>query len=128
MCGITGMVKENIQREDFYKQTLENMADSLTQHNPENGGYECFQRTLTNRCMPTLRMKVLFSLVVLWRYRGHITINMQKIGKKFQPPEPLSKIFFIRKTGFLHTWLKIPEIEELTCGIHEDSSSKFLVN
>ena len=43
MCGITGIVKKNIQGEDFYRQTLKNMTDSIIHRGPDDEGHEYFQ-------------------------------------------------------------------------------------
>lgn len=43
MCGITGIVKKNIRSEDFYKQTLKNMTDSIIHRGPDDEGHEYFQ-------------------------------------------------------------------------------------
>lgn len=43
MCGIAGIVKKNIQGEDFYRQTLKNMTDSIIHRGPDDEGHEYFK-------------------------------------------------------------------------------------
>jgi len=43
MCGITGIVKKNILKENSYKQTLKDMTDSIIHRGPDDEGHEYFQ-------------------------------------------------------------------------------------
>lgn len=43
MCGIAGIVKKNILKEDFYKEILKNMTDSIIHRGPDDEGHEFFQ-------------------------------------------------------------------------------------
>ncbi|MBO6183970.1 MAG: asparagine synthase (glutamine-hydrolyzing) [Chryseobacterium sp.] len=43
MCGISGIVKRNILKDDFYKTSLKNMTDSIIHRGPDDEGHEYFQ-------------------------------------------------------------------------------------
>ncbi len=43
MCGIAGIVKKNILEENFYKDGLKNMTNSIIHRGPDDEGHEYFQ-------------------------------------------------------------------------------------
>lgn len=43
MCGISGIVKVNIQNDDYYKKLLKNMTDALVHRGPDDEGHEFFR-------------------------------------------------------------------------------------
>jgi len=43
MCGIAGIVKKNILSDNFYKESLANMTDSIIHRGPDDEGHEYFQ-------------------------------------------------------------------------------------
>jgi len=43
MCGIAGIVKENILNDDLYKKNLKNMTDSIIHRGPDDEGHEYLQ-------------------------------------------------------------------------------------
>ncbi|WP_426475682.1 asparagine synthase (glutamine-hydrolyzing) [Chryseobacterium balustinum] len=43
MCGISGIVKNNIINDDFYRKSLKNMTNSMIHRGPDDKGHEYFQ-------------------------------------------------------------------------------------